>query len=168
MPLTKSCWSQLTGCMQTGVWVSGDCTQTDSKALRAIWCLSNSQLNSRNLKHIMRAHHASISCKHTETVKGGLKCVLKPSHAEGGKDVCSAGGLSQIHTVIQMAKMMRLFHKQVHYLKIMSGRVLTKICSCNTQHSRTKSKSFLFFFTGTEVNTQQCLSYFAHLLSQQD
>lgn len=45
MPLAKS----------VGVWVSGDCAQTDSKASHAIWCLSNSQPNSRNLKRIMRA-----------------------------------------------------------------------------------------------------------------
>lgn len=89
-------------------------TQTDSKALHAIWCLSNSQLNSGNLKRVM----PGISCELSEkkkkkTVKSGTKCVLNPSLRGVHEDVRSTGGLSQAHTVIQMARKLRLVHKQV-------------------------------------------------------
>lgn len=89
------------------VGVSGGCTQTDSKALRAIWCLSNSQRNSRNFE----MHNARVQ----KTVKGGPKCVLNPLVAEGGRDVCLATGFSQIHTGLQMAKIFRQFHKQGYH-----------------------------------------------------
>lgn len=73
--------------------MSGDCTQTDSKALRAIWCLSNSQLNSRNLKRNMRGHHARTSCDRPKNSEGWTKVRSKALTAEGGRDVRSAGGL---------------------------------------------------------------------------
>lgn len=62
----------------------------------------------------MRAHHASGREK---TVKSGTVCP-KPLAGGGWGEVevgGSASGLSQIHTVIQMAKGSRLFQKQVHY-----------------------------------------------------
>ncbi len=68
--------------------------------------------------------HASVSCERPKNSEGWTKVCPKPLVAEGGKDVCSAGGLSQIHTVIQMAKMLRLFHKQVHYLNMTSDASL--------------------------------------------
>lgn len=118
--------------------MSGDCTQTDSKALHAIWCLSNSQLNSRNLKRIMRASE--------KTVKSGTKCVLNPSQAEGGRDVRSAGGLSQIHTVIQMAKMLRLLHKQAPYLNmsVLNSQYLLKSTTQDeAEHDKAEDSSLL-------------------------
>lgn len=93
--------------------MSAHYTQTDSKALHAIWCLSNSQLNSRNLKRIMPGISCELSEKKKKTVKSGTKCVLNPSQRGVYEDVRSTGGLSQAHTVIQMAKMLRLVHKQV-------------------------------------------------------
>lgn len=110
VPGSVSCLTQrvLDSGNLTGVWVSGNFPQTDSKAVHAIWCLSNSQRNSRNLKQLVQAFKKNN--------KEWTKVCPKPSAAEGSRDECWAGGLSQIHTVIQMAKMLKLLNKQVNYL----------------------------------------------------
>ena len=136
MPLKLWVWhhpksDRSSGCMQTGVWVSGDCTQTDSKLYVQYGVCQIHSWTAGTSCNIMWAHHASVR----KTVKAGPKCVLNPSQAEGGRDVCSAGGLSQIHTVIQMAEMLRLFHKQVHHSAECQMGVLTEIYNCNTRQS---------------------------------
>lgn len=66
--------------------------------------------------------HVSVQ----KTEKSGPEVCPKALAAEGGRDVRLAGGLSQIHTVIQMAKMLKPFHKQAHYLNLISDGSIYK------------------------------------------
>lgn len=87
-------------------WSLGVWSQTP-KALQAIWCLSNSQLN--NMKaSCERIVSASDKKKNTHTSR--TKCLL--NLLEGREEGGLSGGLRQICTVIQMVRTLRPQHKQ--------------------------------------------------------
>lgn len=90
----QECWASSLGCRLTGVWVSGHCTQTGSKASRAIWCLSVWTWN--------------VSRKCSKSSEGRSKVCPEPPGCRGGR---LADGLSEIHTEIQMASAQALLQK---------------------------------------------------------
>lgn len=68
----------------------------------------------------------NASCKRPRNSEGWTKVCPKALVAEGGRDVCSASGFSQIHTVIQMARTLkRQFYKQ-GYRRISKSGIATQ------------------------------------------
>lgn len=153
----QECRSLLCGCKQTGVWLSGDCTQTDSKALRAIWCLSNSQLNRRNLKRIMRASE--------KTVKGGPKCVLNPSQQRGAETCVRPVGLVRYTLGSRWPKCWGYFTNKSIRSKHVTWEYLLKSKTATQDKAEQNRAKCSSLFHKIWIKWTAMFHYFAHLLS---